>query len=96
MDRLRAQYGRRDDDADLPDIAAEPDDLALGVDVERGLAALPLIEREVLTLFHIEQFTLADIAQALGVPVGTVKSRLFRARALLRAHVQPEERDDAL
>ena len=95
MDRLREQYGRRDDDIDLSSIAFEPDDPAVGIDIERGLAALPMIEREVLTLFHIEQFTLADIAQALGVPLGTVKSRLFRARALLRAHFQTKETHDA-
>ena len=41
-------------------------------------------ERDVLTLFYLEDLTLADIAEALKVPVGTVKSRLFRARRMLR------------
>jgi RNA polymerase sigma-70 factor (ECF subfamily) len=41
----------------------------------------------VLSLFYLEELSLADVAQALAVPVGTVKSRLFRARQLLRQHL---------
>lgn len=94
MDRLRAQYADRGIEAELAAVATDTDEadaIARGLDLERGLAALPLIERETLTLFHIEHFTLADIAQAMDTPVGTVKSRLFRARALLRAHFHPQE-----
>ena len=54
--------------------------LALGVEV------LPIVEREVVVLFYFEALSLAEIASALGVPEGTVKSRLFRARNLLRQH----------
>lgn len=97
MDRLRTQYGNRevaDVDA-MSAMATEDDDASLGLDIEAGLAALPLMEREVITLFHLEQLTLAEIALALQVPVGTVKSRLFRARALLRAHFRNEETNHA-
>ena len=49
-----------------------------------ALGRLPAIEREVLALFYLRELTIEQIAEALGVPVGTVKSRLFRARKLLR------------
>lgn len=56
-----------------------------------GMAALPMLEREVLTLFYLEELSLLDIATALSIPVGTVKSRLFRARNQLRHHLLTKE-----
>jgi RNA polymerase sigma-70 factor (ECF subfamily) len=89
MDRLRARYARpAAADVDVADLAsaAVDDDV-----VERELAAmheelarLPIVERDVLTLFYLRELSLAEAADVLGVPVGTVKSRLFRARQLLR------------
>ncbi|WP_412792314.1 RNA polymerase sigma factor [Streptomyces sp. MS06] len=55
--------------------------------IEAGLAALPPSEREVLILFHLEDLPLASCAEVLGVPAGTVKSRLHRARRMLRNHL---------
>lgn len=49
-----------------------------------ALAALPAREREVLLLFYLEDLSLDACAQICAVPVGTVKSRLNRARRLLR------------
>ena len=57
---------------------------------ERILAAveaLPDDFREVVVLSDIEAMSYAEIAQVLGVPVGTVKSRLFRARQRLQAEL---------
>ncbi len=45
---------------------------------------LPATQREVLLLAHYEQLPLAEIAEALGIDPGAVKSRLQRARATLR------------
>ena len=55
-----------------------------------GLARLPVVEREVLTLFYLQEQSLAETADVLGIPVGTVKSRLFRARLLLRRELENE------
>lgn len=95
MERLRGRYAMPvDDGVDLEAVAADPadDDRELR---ERalvsGLEQLPLIEREVLTLFYLEALSLADIASALRIPAGTVKSRLFRARTLLRRHLHLQE-----
>jgi len=49
-----------------------------------ALSALKLPEREVLTLCLCEGMEYAEAARALGIPVGTVRSRLSRARAKLR------------
>ncbi|MCC6164750.1 MAG: sigma-70 family RNA polymerase sigma factor [Acidobacteria bacterium] len=88
MDRLRVKY-RTPAPAtiDTLDVAVEdpPEDRHAGLDaLEVELARLPVTEREVLTLFYLQELTLTDVAEILGVPVGTVKSRLHRARRLLR------------
>ncbi|WP_075738235.1 RNA polymerase sigma factor [Streptomyces acidiscabies] len=54
------------------------------LEIEAGLGGLPPLEREVLVLFHLQDLSLASCAEVLGVPPGTVKSRLHRARRLLR------------
>ena len=88
MDRLRQQYARSPTvDVDVDEIAAdtsaaeEAEDLQ---ELERALAEVPVVEREVLTLFYLHELSLNEVAEALNVPVGTIKSRLFRAKRLLR------------
>jgi RNA polymerase sigma-70 factor, ECF subfamily len=54
----------------------------------RDVAALPSGERTVVALFYRDELPLADIATALGVSVGTVKTLLFRARRHLRERAQ--------
>lgn len=56
--------------------------------VVAALARLPEDMRAVLEHFYLEGRALRDVAEVLGVPVGTVKSRLFRGRALLRAAIE--------
>jgi len=58
--------------------------LQLRLDLERGLAALPPAAREVLLLVCVEELSYEATAQVLDVPVGTVMSRLSRARERLR------------
>ena len=92
MDRLREQYATPVlGDVDLTTLAADdaPDDVEADLSTaERELARLPVIEREVLTLFYLKELSLEEVADVLGVPVGTVKSRLFRARRLLRHEIE--------
>lgn len=56
-----------------------------------ALAALPAREREVLLLFYLQDLSHQDCAEICAVPVGTVKSRLHRARALLRRELVRKE-----
>lgn len=53
-------------------------------DVVLGLTALPEVERDTLVLFAWESLSYAQIADSLGVPIGTVRSRINRARNRLR------------
>lgn len=58
---------------------------ALGLrDIAAGLADLPDDQREVILLVGLEQFGYAEASQILGVPLGTVMSRLSRGRERLR------------
>jgi RNA polymerase sigma-70 factor (ECF subfamily) len=52
--------------------------------LEAAIAQLPEEFREALVLREMEELSYREIAQAAGVPIGTVMSRLARARALLR------------
>ncbi|HEX9186530.1 MAG TPA: sigma-70 family RNA polymerase sigma factor [Vicinamibacteria bacterium] len=53
-------------------------------DLERALQALPDAFREAVVLRDLQEMSYAEIAGALGIPVGTVMSRIHRGRALLR------------
>ena len=69
-------------DAELDELPAEPSADAEPIDA--ALAALPPERREVLTLRFVDDLSLAEIAAALDVPLGTVKSRLHTALKELR------------
>jgi RNA polymerase sigma-70 factor (ECF subfamily) len=54
-------------------------------DLERALHRLPIEQRQVLLLVALEDMSYDEAARTLGVPIGTVMSRLSRARERLRA-----------
>jgi len=76
----------RDEDEPEPPGPASPDhaDSAVAaVDVQRALVEVPQEFRAVLVLHDVQDMAYEDIAEVLGIPVGTVKSRLHRGRVAL-------------
>jgi len=85
--RVRREIAVDDESAPWRNLEAphgEVDGLVLR-DVQRALYYLPVEQREVLLLVGVEELTYQEAAAALGVPVGTVMSRLSRAREHMRA-----------
>jgi RNA polymerase sigma-70 factor (ECF subfamily) len=78
-------------------ISAEPAarccDAEDATDMEKlraAIRALPCAQRAAVALFHLEEMSAAQVAVALGVPAGTVKTRLMHARRKLRAVLKGE------
>ncbi|TAM04931.1 MAG: sigma-70 family RNA polymerase sigma factor [Paraburkholderia sp.] len=87
--RLQRMMFRHDP---LPEEAAEEllarrSDDALRVDLANALESLPAHYLEVVLLRDFEELTIAEIAERLGEPQGAVKSRLHRARELVREYM---------
>ena len=57
--------------------------------VRKAIGELPPLQREALILFEYEELSLAEIAEIAGADIGTVKSRLYRARQRLRIMLAP-------
>ena len=57
------------------------------IDLGTGIRQLPSKQRAAVHLFYGEDLTVEEIASALGIPAGTVKSRLHQARETLRRHL---------
>jgi RNA polymerase sigma-70 factor (ECF subfamily) len=89
VDRLRSQRHTPEENAgdELPDAAAAPADRLELRDLERALQRLSPEQREVLLLVGVEELSYREIATVTGVPIGTVMSRLSRARERLRAEL---------
>jgi RNA polymerase sigma-70 factor (ECF subfamily) len=59
--------------------------------IQRGLQQLSFEHRAVLVLHDLEDLPQKEVAQILGIAVGTVKSRLFHARMSLKQYIQQQE-----
>jgi RNA polymerase sigma-70 factor, ECF subfamily len=96
---LTTSLSREEDDDDaevereLPDVKFNPESVflnkELGVQLDRALRTLPDKLRTVVLLHDIEGLPYDEIAHIVECPLGTVKSRLFNARAALRSRLQP-------
>jgi RNA polymerase sigma-70 factor (ECF subfamily) len=80
------------DDTVLPAETTTPEsiliELADRATVQQALADLPVPAREILLLCEVEEMSYQEIAETLAIPIGTVMSRLFRARKALRELLQ--------
>jgi len=77
---------------DEEQFTAQPVDVAgfqIATIVGKAIQDLPPLQREVLVLFQYEELSLEEIAQTVGADLGTVKSRLHRARENLKRMLAP-------
>ena len=72
-----------DDTPEVPVAPTQGERLAV-LDLQAALDALPVEQKEILLLVALEDMAYADVAQTLGIPIGTVMSRLSRGRERLR------------
>jgi RNA polymerase sigma factor (sigma-70 family) len=86
--KLRMALGPpADEDSHADRVADQVTAQALGARLDRALATLRPRERDVLLLVAAEGLGYQEVAEALAIPVGTVKSRLSRARGRVRAEL---------
>lgn len=100
MNHYRSRYGRDEPstvEIDDCDEAVDYDE-QLNVDnaelIHFGLSKLPIREREILTLYFLDDLAVGEIAAVLEIPSGTVKSRLSKARGALRQILAEEASRD--
>ncbi|HVR89432.1 MAG TPA: RNA polymerase sigma factor [Candidatus Limnocylindria bacterium] len=96
---IQRAHGREITVEELPD---DPEPLETGpepsavrkeevAEVLAAMAELPAAYRAALTLRHMQQLSYQEVADALGIPLGTVKTHLHRARAALKAALAERE-----
>jgi len=98
LERSRSDVALEPDgeESDLVELVVNPDPLGdltrkEGIAaLRRAIQALPRRYREVVALCDLEEVDYAEAAQVLGCPIGTVRSRLHRARALLLEKMHQE------
>src|SRR5690348_5398101 len=87
VNRVRATRPVDPLEDEMPELAqrgTQPDALLVR-DLDRAIARLPADQRGVLLLVTLEEMSYEEVARTLGIPIGTVMSRLSRAREKLRA-----------
>jgi RNA polymerase sigma factor (sigma-70 family) len=87
VNRVRATRINDPLEEEMPELAqrgTQPDALLVR-DLDRAIARLPADQRAVLLLVTLEEMSYEEVARTLGIPIGTVMSRLSRAREKLRA-----------
>jgi len=99
MDHWRDKYSRRDlvhQNETISNVDHESEMFRFedAEQVHYGLNHISLPHREVLTLYFLEDFSVEEIAKVLGIPPGTVKSRLYYAKRDLRSVLEQGDGDN--
>ncbi len=81
---VQRQY---DDDSPTPHEIAEGKERTAAL--QQAIASLPEYQRVMIVMYHVDGMAYEEIAEALEMPIGTVKSRLNRARMALRRKLEP-------
>jgi RNA polymerase sigma-70 factor (ECF subfamily) len=92
VNRIRATRATDPLDEEMPELAQpqrQPDALLIR-DLDRAIARLPADQRAVLLLVTLEEMSYDEVARTLGIPIGTVMSRLSRGRDKLRRLMEGE------
>jgi len=80
---------------DIPDWESDPEGLylkdVLTEPMQKALDALPAEYRMVLILADVEEFSYEEISEMMSTPIGTVRSRLHRARSMVRSKLTKQE-----
>lgn len=96
--RTRRDFESEEMLAELPTDAPGPEAHAMARETVRrvrlAIDALPLGQRQVITLVDLEELSYAEVAEVLGIPIGTVMSRVCRARNALRVLLEPARREN--
>jgi len=95
---LRKKYKRQalfEPDANVQNIEDTANNITFddAQQVHFGLGKISLHHREILTLFFLQDLAVEEIAEVLGIPAGTVKSRLYHAKRALKAVLEKEAKD---
>jgi len=87
VNRVRATRATDTLEDEMPELAqrASQGDALMVRDLDRAIGRLPAEQRAVLLLVTLEDMSYDEVARTLGIPIGTVMSRLSRAREKLRA-----------
>lgn len=93
LKRKRIALEESTDDADaIADLGDNPEAVLVAADqaakLHRAIEALAPLQRMLLTLYHLDELPIAEITVITGLSVGTIKSHLFRSRALLRGRLR--------
>jgi RNA polymerase sigma factor (sigma-70 family) len=91
-DRLREQYRRPTEGevGEIPDSDSNLNAVDVADSLRAGLKLLHPADREVVVLYYLEERSLEEVAEISNIPPGTVKSRLHRARRVIRENLDKE------